>query len=256
MSGIGEASLAFGAFGVVNILYDKIRPAVAKKLPFRMLSDGRKILQSEENLRRFTRIVQLAPEVAKSLQDDRDQINQRLEAVTSRCQAGKARWNFKVRLELFHAAKGMLKVIQVYEQNLHEASAMVEEEANRKSLSSVPSIENSDWKSLLSRPSTPPDVGKTQQSFYNQPGNSLTSLFDVDLQKILIEQYIADSNENGVSVPSDIKCRVVGELNMETEDSVLCATVSGAVNPGGISINDEVEVTVQPQGSPESVNQT
>ncbi|KAF5390482.1 hypothetical protein D9757_005262 [Collybiopsis confluens] len=140
MSVVGEISAGIAIFNLISSLVDRARPAVQKKLPHRILSDGRAILDSEENIRRFNRLVELAPPIAKALQIDRDRAYRKLETTLVACDAGKKRWNVKIRLELFHKAEGVYNDIQVYERVLHNASSSAERDANRRTLMSIPSI--------------------------------------------------------------------------------------------------------------------
>ncbi|KAF5390416.1 hypothetical protein D9757_005253 [Collybiopsis confluens] len=228
MSVVGEISAGIAIFNLISSLVDRARPAVQKKLPHRILSDGRAILDSEENIRRFNRLVELAPPTAKALQKRRDRVYQELETTLVACDAGKKRWNVKIRLELFHKAEDVYNDIQVYENILHDASSREEREANRRTLMSIPSI----------APSTAYGVKPSESApFYNLQSHSMASLLDVALQKALIEQCIPDAADDGVTIPE--QCRLVGHLELLKvimQGEVLHAIMSGSLNPGGISI--------------------
>ncbi|KAF5361593.1 hypothetical protein D9757_011550 [Collybiopsis confluens] len=257
MSVIGEISAGIAIFNLISSLVDRARPAVQKKLPHRILSDGRAILDSEENIRRFNRLVELAPPTAKTLQKRRDRVYRQLQTTLVACDAGKKHWNVKIRLELFHKAEDVYKNIQVYEHALHNASSREEREANRRTLMSIPSIP--DLRHGQSSGHLDPSIAygvKPLESapFYRLQSHSMASLLDIALQKALLEQCIPDAAANGVAIPE--QCQLVGHLEMETEGEVLHAMMSGSLNPGGISINDDVQVTIKPQESTETLVST
>ncbi|KIK54389.1 hypothetical protein GYMLUDRAFT_88095 [Collybiopsis luxurians FD-317 M1] len=237
MSGPAEAAVSLAA---VELLLKGLK-FVNKKRPDRIVEKARAIIENEANTRKFDRLVELDPEMAKYLEQTRNHAYQKLEEASGLCANGSSFWSIKLRLRWVKVAKTSLKTIKHYQNELDRASTHAEWEASHRKLypTEVPSTLPEGAKKL--------DTDFAQlPSVYGVEGSSLGSF--IDIQQALLAQCTSSDGS-----PHNVQLELVADIQVQAEGEVLKDSLSQPLNLEELDAvvnhlqNDKITVEAEPQ---------